>query len=76
MPSAYAMTTRRPDPAAADRAPDQPQVLPPDADTTNETVATPEPEGTRVAEAGSAYTGRQMDDRLKSSPRVRGDGEV
>lgn len=27
-------------------------------------------EGARVAEAGHAYTGRQMDDELKSSPRV------
>ena len=31
-------------------------------------------EGARVAEAGNAYVGRQMDDRLKSSPRVE-DGD-
>ena len=34
------------------------------------TVRTPEPEGDRVAEAGNAYTGRQMDDKLKANPRV------
>lgn len=27
-------------------------------------------EGARVAEAGNAYVGRQMDDDLKTSPRV------
>lgn len=32
-------------------------------------------EGARVAEAGNAYTGRMMDDRLKSSPRVDDPGE-
>lgn len=41
-----------------------------DAETTSQNVATPEPEGKRLGEAGGAYTGRQMDDRLKSSPRV------
>ncbi|WP_412060848.1 hypothetical protein [Rubrivirga sp. IMCC45206] len=31
-------------------------------------------DGARVAEAGNAYVGRTMDDRLKSSPRVE-DGD-
>ncbi len=31
-------------------------------------------EGARVAEAGNAYVGREMDDALKSSPRVE-DGD-
>ena len=31
-------------------------------------------EGARVAEAGNAYVGREMDDSLKSSPRVE-DGD-
>lgn len=31
-------------------------------------------DGARVAEAGNAYVGRQMDDRLKSGPRVE-DGD-
>lgn len=60
----------------ADRAPDQTQTLPDDAEVTSETVATHEPDGARVAEAGHGYVGRTMDDRLKSSPRERGDGEV
>lgn len=59
-----------------EHAPEQDQHLPADADTTRTTVATPEPDGARVAEAGHGYTGRLMDDALKSAPRERGYGEV
>ena len=59
-----------------ERAPEQEQALPPDAEVTHENVQTPEPEGERHGEAGHAYTGRQMDDRLKSSPRVDDADEV
>lgn len=34
----------------------------------------PEPEGKRIAEAGNAYVGRQMDDDLKAHPRVEEPG--
>ena len=40
------------------------------AETTKDTVATPETDGARVAEAGHGYVGRQMDDALKTNPRV------
>ena len=33
-------------------------------------AATEVEDGARVAEAGNAYVGRTLDDRLKSSPRV------
>ena len=46
------------------------------ARTTSETVSTPETDGARVAEAGHGYVGRMMDDDLKTTPRLRGDGEV
>ena len=45
------------------------------AGTTQSTVSTPETDGARVAEAGHGYVGRTMDDALKTTPRVRGDGE-
>jgi hypothetical protein len=54
----------------AERAPEQAQDLPADAETTRQNVSTPEPEEPRLGEAGHQYVGRQMDDRLKSSPRV------
>lgn len=63
------------DDAPREHAPEQDQALPADSETTHETVATPETEGARVAEAGHGYVGRTMDDRLKSSPRVR-DGDA
>lgn len=46
-----------------------------DADTGSE-VRTPEPEGKRQGEAGNTYVGREMDDRLKSSPRPENEDEV
>jgi len=42
----------------------------PDAEASSQNVATPEPEGKRLGEAGNQYTGRMMDDALKSTPRV------
>lgn len=57
-------------------APEQDQDLPAsaDAEATHETVATPDTDGARIAEAGNTYVGRGMDDRLKTNPRVR-DGD-
>ena len=52
------------------QAPEISQEAEADLEATSETVATPDVEGARVAEAGNAYVGRQMDDALKSSPRV------
>ncbi len=63
------------DDAPREHAPEQNQDLPGADETTNETVATPETDGARVAEAGHGYVGRTMDDALKSSPRVR-DGDA
>ena len=63
------------DPASADRAPDQRQAddaIEPDRDAAP--VAQEVEDGARVAEAGNAYVGRTLDDRLKSSPRVE-DGD-
>lgn len=64
---------------AKDRRPDQDQHedavdAAAEADS-DEPGSAPEVDGDRVAEAGNAYTGRTMDDDLKSSPRVEGDGE-
>ena len=56
--------------SAPERAPEQDQSLPEGAETTSQTVATPDPEGDRVAEAGNAYVGRTLDDDLKENPRV------
>jgi hypothetical protein len=39
-------------------------------------VSAHETDGARVAEAGHGYVGRQMDDRLKTTPRVKGGGEA
>jgi hypothetical protein len=61
--------TTEPDGLAA-RRPEQDQDLPDDAETTRTNVQTPEPAGKRLGEAGSQYTGRQLDDRLKANPRV------
>jgi hypothetical protein len=61
--------TQAPDDLAA-RRPEQAQALPPDAKTTRTNVQAPEPAEKRLGEAGSQYTGRQMDDRLKANPRV------
>lgn len=45
-------------------------------DTPQTEVSTHETDGARIAEAGHGYVGRQMDDDLKSSPRVKGTGEA
>ena len=65
------------DDAPREHAPEQSQSLAgaDGAEATTETVATPETDGARIAEAGHGYVGRQMDDRLKSSPRER-DGDA
>ena len=62
---------RAPDskPPAPERAPDQAQDLPPEAEVTHENVRAPEPEKGRLGEAGHTYTGRHMDDALKANPR-------
>ena len=46
-----------------------------DADTGSD-VRTPEPEGDRQGEAGNTYVGREMDDRLKTTPRIEDEDEV
>ena len=46
-----------------------------DLETSDEGAAAEVDEGARVAEAGNAYVGRELDDRLKSSPRVE-DGDA
>lgn len=56
--------------APSSDAPESPQ---PDLDP--QTAASEVPNGARVAEAGNAYIGRQLDDDLKSSPRVE-DGDA
>lgn len=55
-------------------APESPQPdLEPDRDAAP--AASEMEDGARVAEAGNAYVGRQLDDALKSSPRVE-DGDA
>ena len=61
-------------PPETPHAPEQDQTSDAIDDAQTNTVSTPEPDGKRVAEAGNAYVGRQMDDRLKANPRVEGDG--
>lgn len=39
-------------------------------------VRTPEPDQPRQGEAGHAYVGRGMDDRLKANPRIEDEDEV
>lgn len=46
-----------------------------DADT-GSGVRTPEPEEPRQGEAGHSYVGRQMDDRMKTNPRIDDADEV
>ncbi|GAB5533923.1 MAG: hypothetical protein Rubg2KO_01720 [Rubricoccaceae bacterium] len=57
---------------------DAPSSTPPDADQptldTDDSAADELADGARIAEAGNAYVGRQLDDALKSHPRVE-DGE-
>jgi hypothetical protein len=69
---------RSPDskPPSREHAPEQAQELPPEAEVTSENVQTPAPEEPRLGEAGSAYTGRQLDDRLKANPREDDAGRV
>lgn len=55
------------------KAPESPQPdLTPERDAAP--AASEVDEGARVAEAGNAYVGRELDDALKSSPRVE-DGD-
>lgn len=63
---------QRPEAAADDL--DDPK-LERDASTGTE-VRTPDTEGARQGEAGAQYTGRQMDDRLKTNPRVEDADDV
>ncbi len=60
----------------APATPDAPEISQQaDVDTDGGTPSAPDvEEGARVAEAGNAYVGREMDDRLKSSPRLE-DGD-
>ena len=60
------------DSEAEPQPPDQDQELPPAADADAEGAEVED--GARVAEAGNAYVGRQLDDRLKTAPRVE-DGD-
>ena len=57
-----------------ENAPHQDQTSDAIDDTQTNSVSTHEPDGERVAEAGHGYVGRQMDDRMKTTPRVEGDG--
>lgn len=60
-----------------DRAPEQDQDSPAiDPDRDAAPAAQQPPDGARVAEAGNAYVGRGLDDRLKSSPRVENGDEA
>ena len=60
-------------------AEDAPSSTPPDADqpdlVASTSAAAEVEDGARVAEAGNAYIGRQLDDALKSSPRLE-DGDA
>ena len=47
-----------------------------DAESPSQEVSAHEADGDRIAEAGHGYVGRQMDDRLKTTPRVEGSGEA
>ena len=58
------------DQSAPAHRPAQDQHVPAGKESTGETVSTPETDGTRIAEAGNAYMGRELDDRLQSSERV------
>ena len=70
----YRAADSNPDKALGNRTPEQNQ----DSEAIEEELKTasdepgsaPEMDGDRIAEAGNAYVGRTMDDRLKSSPRV------
>ena len=55
--------------AVAAPSADTPDARQPDL-TPNPSVSDEMATGARVAEAGGAYVGRQLDDALKSSPRV------
>ena len=58
------------DQAAPAHRPAQDQREPDAGHASGETVSTPDTDGARVAEAGNAYMGRELDDRLQSSERV------
>ena len=57
------------DQSAPAHRPAQDQRLPADEASTGENVSTPDPDGERIAEAGNAYMGREMDERLQENPR-------
>lgn len=57
---------RSPDHAPSATSPDQHQ---PDLET-DPSAADAMPDGDRIAEAGNAYVGRQLDDDLKANPRL------
>ena len=64
------MPTSESDQSAPAHRPARDQREPASKDSTGENVSTPEPDGARIAEAGNAYMGRDLDDRLQSSGRV------
>ena len=74
----YRAADSNPDKALGDRAPDLNQdseAIEDEMETaSDEPGSAPEMEDDRIAEAGNAYVGRTMDDRLKSSPRVEEPG--
>lgn len=47
-----------------------------DAERTGTEVRTEETNEKRLGEAGHTYAGRQLDDDLKSSPRIRDEDDV
>lgn len=59
------------DEAPSGEAPEQDQ---PDLET-DPSAAEAMPDGDRIAEAGNAYIGRQLDDDLKTNPRLE-DGDA
>lgn len=63
-----------PEPDADQDLPDDP-ALQDDADT-GSNVRAPETDEPRQGEAGNAYVGRQMDDRMKTNPRIEDADEV
>ena len=62
--------TDQADQSAPAHRPAQDQREPDAGQASGENVSTPDTDGARVAEAGNAYMGRELDDRLQSSGRV------
>lgn len=72
-PDSHGDAARPKEEAPSGRAPESPQPdLDPDRD--GAPAASEVEDGARIAEAGNAYVGRELDDALKSSPRVE-DGD-